>query len=188
MTEIGDDERHVIRMAVWSGFFAPDEVDDMIEDFLLDEPDLDADQLHAAVKAEFARKAAEETTWPAETDCDRLDAAFMALERDGILGLHNAGYTMADGHSEAAEALAHEPKDRFFGYCFYHAQDIERAVDGHDLWIAFDHVDGDVPDKARVAPLVVEKLKAAGLHPRWEGDPGQRIALEQFAWKRRFRD
>ncbi|MDP4021583.1 hypothetical protein Q8W71_03020 [Methylobacterium sp. NEAU 140] len=186
MAEIGDDERHVIRVAVWSGFTGPDEADDLIADLLLDEPELDEDALHAFAAAEFARKAADEASWPATTDCDRLDVAFAALADAGILALHNAGFTVADGHVEAAEALARVPKDRFLGYCFYHAQDVERAVEGAPLWIAFDHIRGDVPEKAHVARLVVSALEAAGLAPCWDGDPGRRIVLERFDWKRRF--
>jgi hypothetical protein len=152
---------------------------------LLDEPDLDAATLRAFLDAEFARKAAEEEGWPDTTDCDRLDAAFAALAGEGILGLHDAGFTMADGHSEAAEALADAPSGRYFGYAFYHRQDVERAIAGGGLWIAFDHVDGDVPDKLRVGRLVGSALEKAGLRPVWEGDPEQRIALPGFDWKRR---
>ncbi len=60
---------------------------------------------------------------------------------------------MSDGHDDSNEALGNYPKEKFFGYCFYHGQDLERAVSGAGLMLAYDHIDGDVPDKIKVAEV-----------------------------------
>jgi hypothetical protein len=156
----------------------------MIDDIL--EEDADEDFLRSAVALEFQKKAEAEPLWPAVTDCDRLDAAFKTLDSLGILALQNAGYTMSDGHSEAHEALTRAVSGRYFGYCFYHGQDLERAVTGGGLMIAFDDLEGDGASKSAVGRLLRETLEQAGLACEWNGDPEQRIGIPGFDWKRRF--
>src|SRR2546423_11003366 len=118
---------NAIKTWVWSGFYSPADVNEMIEDILEDD-EADEALLRAAVLPEFARKAAQEVQWPQETDCDRLDAAFAALEKQGVLALQNAGATLSEGHQNAFESLEERGREQFMGYCFYHGRDMERAL------------------------------------------------------------
>ena len=171
-----------IRNWVWSGFYSADEVDAMIDDIL--EDDADEDMLRAAVGPEFDRKKKAEEGWPETTDCDRLDAVFESLGKSGVLCLHNAGYTMSDGHSDAVELLDDQPRNRYSGYCFYHGQDVERAVNNGGLFLAFDSVNGS--DKLKVGLAVKGQLEAAGFAVEWNGSAETRICIPAFDWKRRF--
>ncbi len=175
----------VIRKHVWSGFYTADEVDSMIDDVL--EEDAHEDFLRDSVAPEFAKKQEAEKSWPEKTDCDRLDSAFEALEKRNILCLQNAGYEMSDGHQEAFETLSGQPGHRYIGYCFYHGQDLERAVDGGGLMVAFDHVDGEHPDKITVGRALKEELERVGFKIEWDGTAGQRINIPHIDWKRRYR-
>lgn len=170
---------------VWSGFNDPDDVREMMEDVL--EPDCDVDKLEAFVEAEFERKAAAETSWPPQTDCDRLDALFDRLDEDGICALSNAGYTMSDGHSDVSEAVREAPEGRYHGYCFYHGQDVERALDGHGLMIAFGDLTDDKARSAAAGRQIVEALSQAGFSASWDGSVAARINIFPFDWKRRYR-
>lgn len=172
-----------IRTWVWSGYYSPAEVYGRLGDILEDE--VDEDRMCAAVEEEFEKKRAAEASWPLETDCDRLDAAFAALDCEGILALQNAGYTMSDGHEDAAEALSTAPPDKYFGYCFFHGQDLERAVAGDGLCIAFDHVRGDVPEKADVGQKVKQALEHVGFRVEWNGSASSRLNIPGIDWKRR---
>jgi hypothetical protein len=174
-----------IRKKVWSGFYTAEEVDQVIDDIL--EGDAHEEFFRAAVAPEFAKKREAEIEWPQVTDCDRLDSAFEALEKRRILCLHNAGYTMSDGHEDAFEALSSRPGRGYIGYCFYHGQDLERAVDGGGLMIAFDHVDGDVPDKLLVALALKEELERVGFELDWDGTVDKRINIPKMDWKRRYK-
>ena len=92
-----------VRHYVWSGLYDPEEVAILIEDEMGEPGKLDPSWLRAEVGKEMARKRAEEATWPATTDCDRLDRVLEALEEQGIIALQDAGYTKSEGISEVTE-------------------------------------------------------------------------------------
>jgi hypothetical protein len=172
-----------IKAHVWGGFDTPDEIQEMISDIL--EDGADEEMLRKSVDMEFEKKSEAEKIWPKKTDFDRLDSAFKALKNKGVLCLHNAGYTMSDGHYDSNEALDNYPKGHFFGYCFYHGQDLERAVFGGGLMLAYDHIEGDVPDKIKVAEALKSELVNVGFTVEWDGTTDQRIYIPKFDWKHR---
>lgn len=172
-----------IRSHVWSGFDSPADVDQVIDDLL--EGDADEALLRAAVGPEFARKAAAEATWPQTTDCDRLDAAFETLNAQGIIALQNAGYTMSDGISDVSEALHQRGREGVQGYCFYHGQDLERAVEGEGIMLAFGSLDDDKAHKLEVGQKIREILEGCGFTVQWNGEAETRLNLPGLDWKRR---
>jgi hypothetical protein len=168
---------------VWSGFYDAGDVNEMIDDIL--EEDADEKMLRAAVPEEFARKAAAEKSWPAETDCDRLDAGFELLNAEGIIALQNAGYTMSDGISDVSEVLYERGEEGIAGYCFFHGQDFERVLNGEGLNLAFGDRFDNPADKAAIGKRVQEVLETKGFVIDWNGDPEKRLHIPQFDWKRR---
>ena len=191
MSEI-DDYLYSITTWVWSGFYTPDEVSAMIDDLLVDAriqdmPVDEADELmlRATAATEFDAKAAAESTWPGTTDCDRLDQAFEALNSRGVIALHNAGYTMGDGVADVSEVLHRRGRDGIVGYCFYHGQDVERAVAGEGLMVAFGDLDDDPAQRAAVGRLVRDVMQDAGFGVEWDGDPETRLSIANIDWKRR---
>lgn len=155
----------------------------MIDDIL--EEDADEDMLRRAVDEEFEKKAAAEATWPAETDCDRLDRTFEKLNDEGIIALHNAGYTMSDGLSDVGEVLSEYGRHGIRGYCFYHGQDLERAVNGGGLMLAFGDLDSDAKQKIAIGQFVKQALEDQGFVIEWNGDPESRLNIPNLDWKRR---
>ena len=173
-----------IKIWVWSGFYSPDEVHEMMEDIL--EDDVDGDKMHCAVAPEFEKKTIAESTWPQITDCDRLDKVFSELNDNGIIAMQNAGYTQSDGLSDVSSELAFRDRAKVRGYCFYHGQDLERAVAGGELWLAFGDFE-DTPEGAQaIGKFIVEILVKAGFQVNWNGAPGKRINVAKLDWKRRY--
>ena len=175
--------RECVTKWIWSGFYEADEIREMMDDIL--EPDCDVDELEAFLEQEFERKVAAEASWPSETDCDRLDRVFDRLHEEGICALSNAGYTMSDGRSDVAEAVGQAPKGHYHGYCFYHGQDVERAVDGHGLMIAFGNLTDDDERSLAVGHRIAEALSLAGYEVSWNGAVATRINISSLDWKRR---
>lgn len=172
-----------IKVQVWGGFNIYEDVQDLISDLL--EDGADEKILRDSVDIEFEKKYKAEQSWPDATDVDKLDKVFQTLSNEGILCLHNAGYTMSDGHEDAHAALSKHANGQFFGYCFYHGQDVERAVLGQGLMLAYDHIDGDVADKIKVAEKIQQVLEQAEFTIEWDGTAEQRINLPNFDWKNR---
>ncbi|MFS2155754.1 hypothetical protein ACCD10_00190 [Pseudomonas sp. Pseusp122] len=172
-----------IKMWVWSGFYTLEEMDEMVDDIIDDDCDVPA--LKALILPEVQRKLEAERSWPQVTACDRLDEVFYHLHEDGICALSNAGYTMSDGFSDVAQAVHEAPTGHYHGYCFYHGQDVERAVEANDLMIAFGSLDDDPGRSLKVGQRVAEVLKNAGFDVHWDNTVEQRIQLPAFKWQRR---
>lgn len=186
MNESDEVALNMIRTWVWSGFYDADEVQEMLGDLLEDASTESI--LRAAVDPEFTKKRAAEKSWPEETDCDRLDAAFADLSDAGIVALHNAGDTTSDGISDVAEVLHSLGRDGIRGYCFYHGQDVERAVSGGGLNLAFGDVNDDPAKSADVATAIQRVLEQHRFQVEWDSDVGTRLKIPNFDWKRRLMD
>ncbi len=176
-----------IRLMIWSGFYTPEDVFEAISEEYLDPYELSADDrawIDAKAEEEANAKSEAEEDWPETTDWDRLDAAFNDMDEVGILALHNAGMTQSDGMSDAAD-IAAQMKDEgytFKGYVFYHSQDVDGALQGAPLHLAFGAFDDG--DGAAVAHEAVTILQNSDFEVEWDGTLDQRIALKGFDWKK----
>lgn len=177
-----------LNMMVWSGLHTREEIHAAIEEMIEDEgdPDVDAKLLLGSINSEFARKKLAEADWPAETDCDRLDRVFSVLNASGIVSLQNAGYTMSDGLSDVFEEKCRLDDSEVIGYCFYHGQDLERAVSGDGIMVAFGAWETDTEKQLHVGNKVKHAFEQAGFAVEWDGTTEQRINIPQLDWKRRF--
>jgi hypothetical protein len=183
------DELHdYIRQHIAGGFFDPADIAGFAADAFADELDPAVLRHHASryVCDALAEHEAEQKLWPAVTDCERLDAAFAALEREGIVGRQNFSCCGTCGAAEIWDEMAavEEAGLRVRGYAFYHMQDTEAAVRGEGLYLSFGAVaEGSEPAEA-VGRLVVDALERKGLDPLWDGQWTHRIFVP-IDWKRR---
>ena len=172
-SNVNDENQYIleiIKMRVWGGFQTPEDVQQAISDLL--EGGEDEQMLRSAVDKEFFKKAESEKLWSETTDVDRLNLVFETLKSKGVLCLHNAGYTMSDGHYDANERLADYPKGQFYGYCFYHGQDLERALLGEGLMLAFDHVGSHWVDRRLIFLRGLDNEKKTWIFSRSTGTRG----------------
>jgi hypothetical protein len=137
------------------------------------------------IAAEFEQKRSAQRDWPKQTDCDRLDRVFEALNARGVLALQNAGFTLSDGYTEVAEALADVDEGEFFGCCFFHEQDVDRAMNGGGIDFAFSDLNEPGERTREVGELVVTALREAGFSVEWTGDPETRVHVADFRWQKR---
>ena len=72
------------------------------------------------------------------------------------------------------------------GYCFYHEQDLSRAIAKEDpsLYIAFQKVDNEDDDVTiAVGKKVVEVLKKHQFEVDWNESPTSKILIPNFKWE-----
>lgn len=177
------DLRNWVHSFVWTGEYDADEIPLLIEDSLGVEDEVDEDWLRDAIAAEVAAKRAAEQTWPAVTDWDRLDRAFRALEQQGVIALHMAGFTQSDGLEEVETDYqeAGGKESNYAGHCFYTEQDQKNALDGTGMYIGFGHLSGGIA----VGHLLRAALEAEGLNVEWDGTIKSRLFVKGFRWQRR---
>ncbi|HUS65018.1 MAG TPA: hypothetical protein VMZ28_10770 [Kofleriaceae bacterium] len=149
------------------------------------ETELPPRRLAAAVDAALARYRAIEQTWTERTDCDRLDAAFSALERAGIVARQKFSDCGNCGTGEMM-TLVRELRAggrAVRGWTFFHDQDVEHAAEGDGLSLM--HGAAAAGEPVAVAEEIVRALRAEGLDASWSGYVGDRIAVA-MDWRKRM--
>lgn len=174
-----------IDVRVRGGFDDRARIAEIICDEIYEPGQVDRDEVESEISRAFAAKREARKNWPSTTDCDRLDAALAALTTKDIIALQNAGYTQSDGYDDVMQACEGLPGA--VGYCFYHGQDLDRAVRGHGLYLAFGPIDPALErtEGPRVGALIVEELQRQGLRVEWTGTFDQRIFVPEIDWKKR---
>jgi hypothetical protein len=86
--------------------------------------------------------------------------------------------------TERYEELGGE-KSGVIGYCFYHGQDLERAVDGQGLLLTFGDIHGDDDKGVKIGEIIRDKAVEHGFKVEWDGSIKTRIQLAPFEWQRR---
>jgi hypothetical protein len=175
----------VIHMWVWSGFYTKEDVNENLNDILDD--GVDETKMQRLIDEEFIEKSAQESTWLATTDCDRLDMVFRDLNNAMVIALQNAGLTMSDGLGDVGSVHQQKPHGTYQGYCFYHGQDMEKAIAGEGLMLAYGDMKNTDEGKAKIAELITKTLAAHGFSNDWDGNVQKRIRIPNIIWQRRSR-
>jgi len=176
-----------IRRLVWSGFYDAPEVREIVLEEIFEPGEVDPEWVEKQIDGEFVRKLEVERAWPVVTDCDKLDRAFDELNGMGIIALQNAGYTQDEGIEDVTEMYEELGGEDSLveGYCFYHGQDLERAVDGQGLLLTFGDILGNEAKGEEIGERIVEVLHQHGLAVNWSGTIDERIELPEIEWRRR---
>ncbi|MDO7835690.1 hypothetical protein Q4610_11620 [Sphingobium sp. HBC34] len=180
--------RDLVRRDVAGGFFDDDAIltnaNDMFEEEL-PRPLLRV-EASAALRAALADHRAAERDWGENTDCDRLDAAFVALEAEGVIARQNFTCCGICGASEIWDEIeaARDEGERVEGYVFFHMQDTEAAVEGHGLYLNYGACTEGEAAAIAIGYRIVAQLEAQGLTTQWGGRLEQRIGVA-MAWKKR---
>jgi|GEM_PF-6198694 len=118
-------------------------------------------------------------------DRKSLDRAFKALEKRGFIALHDAGYTLSDAFEDLQTEFENHPdQDSIIGFCVYHRQDVEQAMDGRGLNLGFTTARAKDEEKmgVKIGKMVKKELEKAGLKVEWNGTLQKRIYLPDFDW------
>lgn len=176
-----------IEAMVRGGFESRDRIIEIFCEEMYEPGELESSAVAAAVDVALSDLKADMPTWPALTDCDKLDKVFAALNQRGIISLQNAGYTQSDGFHDVSDKYVRSGRKDVVGYCFYHGQDLERAVAGDGLYLAFGPFDPDdeTTEGPKVGTMIVEELGQQGFAVEWNGTFSERILVCSIDWKRR---
>ncbi|MCD7932032.1 MAG: hypothetical protein LUE98_16310 [Tannerellaceae bacterium] len=169
-----------IRQEVTFGFNEEEDIVVAIEEMFYEE-EIDTDWLEQEVSKIYNQRKEEAKQWKRPTDFDRLVAAFDQLNKEKIVSLHRAGYTQSDGIDDAREVASEVRKKGIapFGYCFYHTQDLMRAVETNNLYLSFGG-----RDDVGIGKDIVSILKQHGFETEWNGTKDTRILIKNIVWQK----
>lgn len=146
--------------------------------------EFEEDVLARIVDQELLEHYGRQETWTEPTDCDKLDAAFAAMEMRGIVARQNFTCCSNCGHSEiGAEIDAEKACRKLIGYAFYHMQDTERATQGGSIYIKFGTV-GDTAEE-EVGGHIADVIAASGLEVDWNGSADSAVEVKIADWRKR---
>ena len=195
---MSEDEQFIfdfIYTQVRAGFYSLEEIHEVAIEEIDDNgfgDEISEEWAYEQIEKIYAELLEESKTWESPTETERLIAAFDELaEKYKITALHYTGYTMDDGEYEVVEIerTLIENGEQSEGYCFYHGQDLERAVQGEGLMIAFQKIDNVSNSVSKeVAQIVVDVLEKHGLKTDWDGKAESRILLPNFKWQRVYHE
>jgi hypothetical protein len=188
MAESLDDLRKFIAFRVREGFESSREIVENARDWAYDRYERDdfVPEIKRLTAEALAAHRAEQAGWGPTTDCDRLDAAFAALNEQGIVArqdfscCNNCGFT--EIWDEVEEAEKHQPVE---GYVFYHLQCTEHAIQTRQLLMAYGCVEDNPEALQRVGNKIVAELCRVGLNASCGGTTGHPIVVEGIVWRRR---
>lgn len=179
---------------VRSGFYSLEDIQSNIIEEIEDngfEDEISEDWAHEQIEKVYNELEEESKLWEKPTQTDSLITAFDELATKRFIALHYAGYTNDDGEYEAVEIerALRDNKEKSEGYCFYHGQDLERAVRGEGLYISFQKInnESDVVSK-EVAKKIIEVLEKHNLPVEWNGKATTRIFIPAFKWQRVYNE
>ncbi|WUI01958.1 hypothetical protein OHR68_09150 [Spirillospora sp. NBC_00431] len=175
--------REYIRFLLALGTDDFDSIIDRCVEYLEDTPEVTALAREIAAE-EFPAYLTDQRTWPDVTDSDRLLRAFRELDMSGIVARADFACCQSCGISEVGGEVPDGEQRR--GYTFCHRQDMESAVQGGGLMLAYGiFTDADEPStQPEIGEDVATALRRHGLTVRWDGDPSRRIDVD-LTWRRR---
>jgi hypothetical protein len=173
------------------GFLSLDEIEENILEEIEDngfEDEISEQWANNTIKNEYQKVLNESKNWIKPTDTEKLIAAFHELAKENIIALHNAGYTTSDGEFEVVEVETelNERQKASDGYCFYHEQDLSRAIELEDpsLYIAFQKINNSNDDVTiSVGKKITQILEKNGLEVKWNEQATSKILLPNFKWQ-----
>ena len=143
MDEVLERLRSFIAYRVREGFESEQEI---IENATCDAQEKwGRDDLQPAIESmtreQLSAHQTEQAGWESPTDCDRLDEAFLALNRSRIVARPDFSCCTNCGHRDIRDEIEKEEQEHSVeGYVFYHFQCTERAMDTGQLFLAYGSV------------------------------------------------
>ena len=185
--EIKDEAIEQLEKDILFGFENGDDLLESISEMFYDEDGFDENWLKNEIEIRLKKHQDESLNWVKPTDFEKLVKSFDELNKEKIVSLHRAGYTRQDGESDCSEIIDELKTIGITekGYCYYHTQDLERAIgDEKMLHIGFDSYNHEDELAKEVAEKIVGILKKNAFNVNWNGSLENRIEILNINWKK----
>lgn len=173
--DLVDEIEYMIDILAKSGFFNIDEILEILEDQFIEE---DVDFTQFTISSNDYDN----------TNFKRLENAFNSLAHENIVAIHNCGYDIEEGVTDAFELFVHLRNNKLspIGFCFYTFEDVEEAIEDGILKITFGDFENDEHKGLEIGKIVNDALKAENFKINWDGTVNNQIEIIQFVWDKSY--
>lgn len=187
--DLKEEAEEQIYKEVHFGFDTKEQIYEGIIEMFYDEEEIDEKWIEMEVEKQYNEHQIESKKWKYPTDFERLEKVFYELNRNGIIAIHKAGYTKQDGYDDVDEILEQLRKNEIktSGYCFYHTQDLERAIfpEIGNLYLAFDSHNQNDKEAINIGNKIVELLEKYEFQVEWNKSINTRILITKINWQKK---
>lgn len=173
--DLVDEIDYLIETLTKSGFFSVDEIVEILEDQFIEE-EIDFGEFDISLN-DFDN-----------SNFSRLENVFRALANEDIVAIHNCGFDIREGVSDAFELYVHLINNKYSaeGFCFYTFEDIEDAIYYGKLKITFGDFENSEDKALEIGKIVADALEAEGFPIVWDGTINNQIELNPFEWDKSY--
>ena len=166
---------YLIELLTKSGFFSVEEIIEILEDqFIEEEIDFSNHEISLIDSS--------------NENFSKLEKAFKKLASENIVAIHNCGFDIEEGVSDAFELQVHLLNNKFEakGFCFYTFEDVEDAVFDDELKITFGDFENDEAKALEIGKAVARTLKDEGFTIEWDETVNNQIEIDPFNWDKSY--
>ena len=166
---------YLIELLTKSGFFSVGEIIEILEDqFIEEEIDFSNHEISLIDSS--------------NENFSKLEKAFKKLASENIVAIHNCGFDIEEGVSDAFELQVHLLNNKFEakGFCFYTFEDVEDAVFDDKLKITFGDFENDEAKALEIGKAVARTLKDEGFAIDWDETVNNQIEIDPFNWDKSY--
>lgn len=176
-SDLAEEIEYMVDLLTKSGFFSVSEIIEILEDQFIEE-EIDFSDMDIVLNDS------------ANINFSKLENAFTDLSKEGIVAIHNCGFDIEEGVSDAFELQVHLLNNKFNaqGFCFYTFEDVEYAVFDGNLKITFGDFENDEAKALEIGKTVCRYLKDAGFDIVWDETINNQIEINPFEWDKSYDD
>ena len=175
--DLVDEIEYMIELLTKSGFFSAEDIVEILEDQFIEE-EIDFSNYNISLSDS------------SNDNFKKLENAFARLADEDVIAIHNCGFDIEEGVSDAFELQVHLLNNKFHaeGFCFYTFVDVEEAVWDSKLNITFGDFEGNEEKALDVGKIVVKALKDEGFTLNWDETVNNQIEINPFKWDKSYDD
>ena len=172
--ELVDEIEYTKELLANSGFFNREDIIEILEEQFIEE-DID----FSNIEISFSQKD--------NSNFKVLENAFIKLSGENIIAIHNCGYDIEEGVTDAFELFVHLKNNKYdpVGFCFYTFEDVEEAIENNNLKITFGDFENNTDKALEIGKIVFSTLKESNFDVNWDETVNNQIEIS-IEWDKIF--
>lgn len=176
-SDLAEEIEFMIDLLTKSGFFSVSDITEILEDQFIEE-EIDFSKFNIS------------SNHSSNDNFSKLENAFTKLCDEDIVAIHNCGYDIEEGVSDAFELHVHLLNNKFDakGFCFYTFEDVEDAIFDNKLKITFGDFENNENKALEIGKRVSKYLKDENFTIVWDETVNNQIEINPFKWDKSYND